>query len=126
MTRAIQLEAPLGDAVLHDVVALGAAAVLHHAEESTEPVAHPLAPHHHDAVRDRADVARGHLPGDEMLELGLLGGHQEQRGHRRVIVPMGVDEGPVLPDRQADLHAEGLAVAVDHLPVQVVEDVGWM
>ena len=89
-----------------------------------EPVADALAAHHQDGVGHRADVARRDLAGDEVLELGLLGGHQEQRGHRRVIVAVRVDEGAVLPHRHADLHPERLAVAMDGLPVEVVEDVG--
>ena len=57
-----------------------------------------------------------------MLELRLLGGHEQHGGDRGVLVSMGVDELAVLPHGQADLHAQGLAVTVDDLAVELVED----
>ena len=70
------------DAVLGDLIAHRAAAVLDDGEEARQPIADPLAPHDDDGIGDGADVPRGHLAGDEVLELRLLGRHEQERGHR--------------------------------------------
>src|SRR5262249_44355671 len=116
-------DALVADAILGDLIAHGAAPVLDHAEEAADAVADPLAAHDEDGVGDGPNVAGRHLARDEVLELCLLGGNQEHGGDPGVVVAMGVDELPVAPHGQADLHAERLAVAVDHLPIEVVEEV---
>src|SRR5262245_47564871 len=93
-------DAVLADPELRDFIAHGAAAVLDHAEKAPEAIAHALAAHDEDGVRDGADVPGGHLAGDEVLELGLLGGDEQQRGHRGVVVSVGIDERAVLPHRE--------------------------
>src|SRR5439155_11020062 len=87
----------LADAILGDLITHGAPAVLDDAQEGADAVADALAPHDQDGVGDGADVPGRHLAGDEVLELGLLGRDQEQRGHPRVVVAMVVDERAVPP-----------------------------
>ena len=95
--------------------------MLDDAEQPRQPAAHALAAEGQDGVRGGADVARGDLPREEVLEPRLLGGDQQERRDARVVVPMGVDELAVLPHGQTDLHPERLGVPVEDRPVELVE-----
>src|SRR5437870_422014 len=68
-----------------------------------------------------AGVADGDPARQQVLEPCLLGRHQQQRGDRRMVVAVRVDELAMPPYRQADLHTERLRVAMDRLAVQLVE-----
>ena len=95
--------------------------MLHHAEHARQAVADALAAQDHDRVGRRADVAGGHLAGQQVLQARLLRRDEQQRRDRRVLVQVGVDKLTVLPDRKTDLHAQRLGIAMDHLAVQLVE-----
>src|SRR2546428_3171994 len=130
-TALSELEAAAPDPELDDLVAHGAATVLDHREHARHAVAHALAAHHDDGVGGGADVAHGHLAGQEVPDPRLLGRHEQERGDRLVRVAVAVDERAVLQHRQADLDAYRLGVAVDRLAVQLVEHpeldgVGWL
>src|SRR4026209_1102555 len=56
----------LADAVLGDLIAHRAAAVLDDGQEARHPIADPLAPHDDDGIGDGPDIPRGHLAGDEV------------------------------------------------------------
>src|SRR5262249_16943897 len=86
--------APRAVAVLDDLVAQGAAAMLHDAEDAGQPVADALAAEDHDRVGGGADVAGGHLARQEVLEPRLLRGHEEHSRQRGVVVEVRVDELP--------------------------------
>src|SRR5678815_5207700 len=60
----------LADAVLGDLIAHRAPAMLDDGQEARHPIADPLAPHDDDGIGDGPDIPRGHLAGDEVLEPG--------------------------------------------------------
>src|SRR5205085_11633865 len=71
-TASPALEPAAPDAVLDDLVAHGAAAMLDHGEHSRQPLAHALPAHHDDRVGGGAEVADGDLARQHVLEPRLL------------------------------------------------------
>src|SRR5690349_1131348 len=82
-TALSELEPGAPDAVLDDLVAHRAAAMLHHRQHARDAGADALAAHDDDRVGGGADVADGHPAGEQILEARLLGGDEQQCGHRR-------------------------------------------
>src|SRR5436309_4091849 len=103
-TASPELEPAAPDAELDDLVAHRAATMLDHREQAGHALAHALAAHHHDRVGGGADVADGDPARQQVLEPCLLGRHQQQRGDRRMVVAVRVDELAMPPYRQAYLH----------------------
>src|SRR5205823_13924579 len=91
-----ELDPSAADAVLDDLVGHGAAAVLDDAQHPGDSVADALAAEDQDRVCGRADIARGDLARQQVLEARLLGGDEEQRRDPGVVVAVGVDEPAVL------------------------------
>src|SRR5919206_3025188 len=72
-TALSELEPGAPDPVLDDLVAHGAAAMLHHRQHAGDAAADALAAHHDHGVGGGADVTDGHAAREPMLEACLLG-----------------------------------------------------